>query len=323
MATQDEVFAAVRDHLRGVRRSGPDQIMAFCPFHENFRTPAFSMSLSRGVFFCFSCQAKGTLETFLRNVGASTGGYEVLFDELGKLKPEAHDPNRPRIHLNEPIPEAIMGLFEDIPVDLEQEGFTDETLRYFEVGVDYQHNRIVYPIRDHDGQLVGLSGRSPDTYSPMGKYKIYDKEFEDFGLPPRPPLNKKSLLWNYNRVFPGAFYRAQARIILVEGFKGVMWLHQHGFPETIAAMGSFLSDEQLWLLEHLGASVYLMFDNDQAGRRATEFAGRRLSRSLQTYVVEYPEEYKQPTDLPAEVLREVVQNASSWFSYIVQRSSKQ
>lgn len=316
MGNEEEVFAAVSQHLQGIRRSGPDHIMAFCPFHDNTRTPAFSMSLTKGLYLCFSCHEKGNLETFLRKVGGHTQGYEILFEELEKFKPAPHDPIRPELRRSEPIPEGLLGMFQDIPVDLENEGFTEETLSYFEVGVDYQHNRIVFPIRNHEGTLVGFSGRAPNGFLYGPRYKIYDKEYLDFGLPEQPPLNKKELIWNYNRVFPRVFYKPPGeQVILVEGFKGVMWLHQHGYPNTMAVMGSFISKEHVWLLEHLGASVYLMFDNDQAGRRATEFAGEVLSRSIPVFVVDYPEEFKQPTDLPPDVLHESIQQASNWFNW--------
>lgn len=69
MDVSSEVRLIADKHLVGIKSSGPDQIMAFCPFHDNKNTPAFTMNLSSGLYHCFSCGESGNLQMFLKKVG--------------------------------------------------------------------------------------------------------------------------------------------------------------------------------------------------------------------------------------------------------------
>lgn len=329
MEVTEDVYAIASRYLHKVKRSGPENIMAACPFHTGKHggtesTPSFTMSLTRGLYLCFSCKASGTLKKFLEEIGIAPlvleNQYGVVLKELENRPRVEHDPLRPNVLQNEPLPEALLGLFQYIPEELEKEGFTEETLNYFDVGVDKLHSRITYPLRDWRGNLVGISGRSR-TDDGYGKYKIYDNhEWRVFHLPPRAQLQKREIIWNYDRVFKEVYGKPRTPVVVVEGFKSVMWLHQNGFPHVVAVLGSFLSHEQLWLLEHLGQPVVLMFDNDAAGNKGLTYSVDRLGKSLQTFVAEFDSDFHQPTDLPPHFLQEVLQDPPNWASWAIQRS---
>lgn len=300
--THGDIRAIADRYLHGVKECGPDNIMALCPFHDNHNSPAFTLSLAKGVWFCFSCHAKGTLAQFLRAMGEGnlTERYGPLLEAIAHVEraPTARDPAATPskfLFRNDPLPDALLGLFDALPVELEEDGFREETLRYFEIGVDATHNRYTFPLRDVDGRLVGISGRSPRG-GPAPKYRVYDWEFRDFALPERHGLNKRELIWNYHRVCSRVFSGEATSVIVVEGFKAAMWLHQCGYPDVIALLGSFLSAEQAWLLEHLGVPLYVFLDDDKAGRDGTKRLGNLLIKSLPIYVAEYP---------PAEYLDDV------------------
>jgi DNA primase len=324
-ATSDTIYALAEEHLRGVKRSGPENIMAYCPFHQNTGTPAFTLSLTKGLYICFSCQEKGNFEMFLEKVaGLHADGHPIygpIAQSLARDTTDTPDPLRPNIGLNKPIPEALLGRFEYVHPVMERWGFDDETLTYFDVGFDNQNKRITFPLRDHAGSLVGISGRAVDDHV-FPKYKIYDSEFSRWDIPPRRTI-RGEILWNYNRVFDELFPQYHQWVVLVEGFKSTMWLHQArkegiDIPPAIALLGSYMSAEQQWLLEHLGAGVYVMTDNDKAGERAREIISGKLAKTLPTRVVFYPEH--QPTDVHKDDLKPILDNSIDYFVWQIQRS---
>lgn len=265
--------------------------MATCPFHTmvDYVSVTLSFNLVRGVFFCFSCKTKGNLRTFLRDLGQDTqwveANYGVLNERLEKLAPDVPEPLQPTTQ--EALPEALLGLFDQPPLPLIEEGFSEELLKALEVGIDSDHQRITFPIRDHQGRLMGISGRTLNPHAAQ-RYKVYSTEYAAWGLRPR-NTDKSHYLWNLHR-----FYKPRLKsmpddvpIVVTEGYKACLKVVENGHSTTCALQGSYLSPQQLWLLETLGCPVYLMLDNNAAGRNGTFYAGDKLSRSLPTFVVPY------------------------------------
>jgi DNA primase len=324
MNTQQSVLEIAQRYLRGAKKAGNDNLMAFCPFHDNVNTPAFTMSLSKGVWYCFSCHVKGNLRQFLTAMEVDPTTlrltYGGLLDELRSQGPApGHNPLQPGVVAQDPLDEAILGIFHECPVDLIDEGFTEETLLKFEVGFDRLHQRITFPIRDMEGNLVGISGRTViDAYP---RYKIYEDEYKDFEMLPR-HLEKK-YLWNAHLVYPEVFYKPRTRetyVVLVEGFKACMWLSQAGITNPMALLGSSMSEEQVWTLERLGAKVYIWLDNDLAGKSGCQKIGHRLSRSLDVYMVNYNE--PQPSDVPLEEVPKLIQSAEDYHLWATREENR-
>lgn len=328
MDIEQEVLALARKHLRRVSHSGPYDVMALCPFHRKAdgsmeRTPSFALSLSKGVYFCHACEESGNLYTLLRHLGHTRDDieydYRRLIDAASRNIPPDPDPLRPGIVSTEPIPEKLLGLFDYCPVSLEEAGFTEETLRRFDVGFDKEHMRITFPLRDIRGNLVGISGRS--VLSSSSRYKIYSSEYATWDMPPRKGWDKRTVLYNAHAVMPAVYYfTGTVEVFVVEGFKACMWLVQHGMTNTVALMGSYLSWEQKWILEAMGAVVYLFLDNDSSGHKGTEQAAQTLQRSIKVRIATYPQRLKnikaQPDDLTAEELQRVKDNAITFAEYI-------
>jgi len=332
MDISQEVYGIVHQYLRKVGRSGPENVMAICPFHlksdgSEESSPSFAMSLTSGLFFCHACQAKGNLYTFLRDIGMSRvvieHRYRDIIDQASRNIPPPPDPMRPGVFELEPIEEALLGIF-DTDYDLPGlNAFTTETLRHFDIGWDGWHNKVTFPMRDLKGKLVGISGRS--VYGDQWpKYKVYEEEYKVWGYPPRYDWDKGAVLWNANELYlsafgnnPGGFW-----VILVEGFKAAMWLWQCGCRNVCALLGSHLTEKQKWILERLGASVYVFLDNNEPGMRGASDAASRLSKSLRTYVMEYPErlledEDAQPDDLAPHEVHEQLARAPSYEQWLM------
>ncbi len=135
---------------------------------------------------------------------------------------------------------------------------------------DRFRDRIVFPIKDALGRVVGFSGRVVEGGTP--KY-LNSPESEVF--------KKSELLYGLDRA--RVAIRESGEVVVVEGYTDVMALHQEGVANAVAALGATLTTEQADALERLDArTVYLAFDADEAGQRAIlsgldQAVGRRLA----------------------------------------------
>lgn len=329
MDISDEIYSIATRYLYRVSRSGPYDIMAVCPFHRKAdgsqeRSPSFALSLTKGLYFCHACEEAGNLYTLLRHLDVSRDRierqYRDLINAASRNVPPAPNPLRPRVVEESPLPEGLLGLFDLCPIPLLEEGFEEQTLDRFEVGFDKDHRRITFPIRDIKGNLAGVSGRSVVGARP--RYKIYGEEYTAWGLPARQEWDKRTVLYNAHVVMPAVYYfTGRVDVFVVEGFKACMWLVQHGLTNTVALMGSYLSWEQQWLLEKMGAVVYLFLDNNEPGQKGTAKAAEALKRSIIFRIIQYPArlrhvEEAQPSDLTSVELNKVKENALTYAEWI-------
>ena len=312
-------------HLRKVKRSGNEDIMAICPFHRKEdgreeRDGSFAMNINNGLWYCHSCHARGNLYTFLRDVGIPRADiefhYKELLEEAEKYCPPPPDPLNPAEPTTIPLSESFLGFFDYCPELLLQEGFPMELLRRFDVGLDTKNSRVTFPLRDSRGKLIGISGRSLDGRHP--RYKVYDKEYLAFGLPER-KTEKRALLWNYHNVVIQLSFEpdpSERMVIVTEGFKAVMRVAQAGVWNVVGLLGSYMSLEQQWLLERFRCPILLMFDNDEAGRIGQLNAADRFIKTVpRVFAVQY--DAPQPSELTTHDIQAAIlnaQNAVTWLS---------
>lgn len=129
---------------------------------------------------------------------------------------------------------------------------------------DIFRNRIMFPIYDLDGQVVGFSGR------------IYNGENESKYTNSKESIifKKGLLLYNYHRAME--FSREKKEIIVVEGFMDVIRLFDIGIKNVVATMGTAITKEHTELLRKLSKNIVLCFDGDKAGEKATKSAVEAL-----------------------------------------------
>jgi DNA primase len=317
-----EVRQIADKYLEGVKSSGPEQIMSFCPFHENKNTPSFTMSLSKGLYHCFSCHESGNLQMFLKNVGVTWNiiqrQYKDVIEGTRSNAPNARhaDPfaKRREEEENRPLPEWLLGLFDKIVPDTWaiEEGLDPALLKKMDIGVDEKHGRITFPLRDLSGALVGISGRDY-TETSKAKYKVYDLEYKDFDLPQHHTF-KSHLLWNGHVVYPHLYYQKMP-IISVEGFKACMKVVQAGAFNTVAILGSLVSRQQRWQMERMASEVWLWHDNNEAGFRGTVLSG--MNFGLPVRVISYPDERQQPSDLSVEEIQLALQYSKDFTRWLL------
>lgn len=147
---------------------------------------------------------------------------------------------------------------------LTSKNFTNKDLKVsgllIEKGLDYSdlyYNRIMFPLYDLNGNVVGFSGRIYNIEDPS-KY-INTRE--------TPIFKKGELLYNYHRAKNEA--RKEGKIIIVEGFLDVIRAYTVGIYNVVATMGTAVTKTQAHLIKKMAKEVILCFDGDEAGAKAT------------------------------------------------------
>ena len=300
----DEVISS---HV-SLRRRGKT-LVGLCPFH-NEKTPSFTVYPDTRSFYCFGCGAGGDVISFVRRIenldyieavkavaqiaGMSMpeDGYD---DTLSKKRMRLLAANREAARFFNAClmdeknrfafdyflkrglsPNTIrkFGLgyapndWRKLIEHMRSKGFTEEELVLANLArrsekngrtscYDNFRNRVMFPIIDLRGNVIAFGGRVMDDSKP--KYINTSDTL----------VYKKS-----NGVFALNFAKNanENKLILVEGYMDVIALHQAGFGNAIACLGTAFTSEQANLLSRYADEVIICYDNDEAGRKATEKA---------------------------------------------------
>jgi hypothetical protein len=235
---------------------------------------------------------------------------EVIDSELNVIKPFLESQqrkfkiekdnffvNRDIFRAEYVLPEAILGVYEWCPTILVNDGFDPLLLQKMEVGYDKENNRIMYPLRDLYGNLAGFSGgltprskwRSSRKYMCTkaekradGKWidgdygSWFDERFPDYRC------ENHDFLWNFDSVYPRilAMSDPNATVYVVEGFKACLWMIQSGLENTVALMGSYISNGGKRCYTVSAAPLPCSYDSDDAGRKAALRVGKLLQRPM-------------------------------------------
>ena len=250
-----------------------------CPFH-NEKTPSLAINTDENYFYCFSCGKSGNIYKWLQytegltfnqaveKVAAITNsdlhGYvESESMAFYKLLNRINNPSKklvvPRTKLDI-IKDYQQRFVDELPQEWIDEGISPEELRKYEVRIDPTSNRIVYPVRDADFNLVGVKGRT---------------RFRDFKM-----LGIMKYM-NYHRIgvldfFTGAMQasphiKQSGEIIIFEGIKSVMKVDQWGYHNAVSAETSVLNNYQIELLVRLQVkNVVIAFDKDVGLKKIRE-----------------------------------------------------
>ena len=327
-----------------------------CPFH-NEKSPSFSVSRSKQMYYCFGCGAGGNVFTFLMEYENDTfpEAVKVLADRAGISLPEADESEEakreqskrsrllainkeaakyfyfqlrakqgePGLHYlrkrqltDETIHRFGLGYAnktaDDLVRYLKGKGYSEELIR--EAGLcntDEKHgmydkfwNRVMFPIEDINHRVIGFGGRVMGDGKP--KY---------LNSPETPIFDKSRNLYGLN------FARSSRKgnIILCEGYMDVIAMHQAGFNQAVASLGTAFTLGQAGLLKRYTKEVLLSYDSDGAGVKAALRAIGILKEAGLTGRVINLEPYKDPDEfiknLGAEVFQERIDNAENSFLF--------
>ncbi|MEK1691266.1 DNA primase [Staphylococcus aureus] len=148
----------------------------------------------------------------------------------------------------------------------------EENFSYY----DRFRNRIMFPLKNAQGRIVGYSGRTYTGQEP--KY---------LNSPETPIFQKRKLLYNLDKARKSI--RKLDEIVLLEGFMDVIKSDTAGLKNVVATMGTQLSDEHITFIRKLTSNITLMFDGDFAGSEATLKTGQKLlQQGLNVFVIQLP-----------------------------------
>ena len=288
-----------------LKRSGSNYV-GLCPFH-NEKTPSFSVSEQKKIFHCFGCGEGGDQISFImkkENLGFREAvvfladkyhielqEYRDTDNELKNKKNRCYSANKMAAQFyfnkmrgsrlaygylknrdidNRTITKYAIGYAEDswdsLYRFLSSKGYSDEELEEFNLIVktrkgnyiDRFRNRIMFPIIDSKSRVIAFGGRVLDDSLP--KY-LNTRDTVVF--------NKGHNLYNLNIISKES---ERKRIILVEGYMDVISLYQHGINYSVASLGTALTENQAELIKRFGDEVYICYDGDSAGIKATKRA---------------------------------------------------
>lgn len=312
-----------------------------CPFH-NEKSASFSVSPGKQMYYCFGCGAGGNVFTFIMNYENYTfaEAIKLLADRAGIALPEIEDSKEARekenrrktlLQINKEAatyfyyqlraPQGRVGLdylkgrqlsdetmnrfglgysnktSNDLCQYLRHKGYPDELIRESGVAVfnekygmsDKFWNRVMFPIQDVNHRVIGFGGRVMGEGEP--KY---------LNSPETPVFDKSRNLYGLN------FARTarQDNIILCEGYMDVIAMHQAGFTQAVASLGTAFTSGQANLLRRYTENVILSYDSDGAGVKAALRAIGILKEAGLTGKVLNLEPYKDPDEFMKNLGRE-------------------
>ena len=272
-----------------------------CPFH-NEKTPSFSVSEDKGFYHCFGCGEHGDIISFTmksENVDFKTAIKELA--DMAGLKVPDYKPKDQAVIAREESYVQITDraatiyqqkLFESAGAHaleyIKKRGFTDDMIKKYRIGYapknniisgtftnvkqdalittglvrhgdyglyDFFRDKLMFPIFNAHGQIVAFSGRSLDGSEP--KY-INTADTELF--------HKRQTIFGFNFARE-AIHRAN-RSIVVEGQIDAIQMQYHGFPETVAPLGTALTEDHIAILCKANRNITFCFDGDAAGQKA-------------------------------------------------------
>ncbi len=287
-----------------LKKSGRNYV-GLCPFHQE-KTPSFSVSEEKQIFHCFGCGVGGDLVNFLEKY-LKISRYDVLvmlekekgikliqrdkdfekkkkevdiilsinkkaltifFNNLFKTVEggEALKYLRKRNVSMETIKRFYLGYggkgWDTLAKELANQGFKEEDIKktglvyYSDTGKrDFFRNRLIFPIINQRGEVVGFGGRALDSSLPK-----YINSAENL------VFSKRRNLYGINVAREKIIQ--EKRVYIVEGYLDCIAMHQAGYTNTVATLGTALTEEQIRFLKGLTEEFYLIYDGDEAGKKA-------------------------------------------------------
>ena len=327
-----------------------------CPFH-NEKSPSFSVSGHKQIYYCFGCGAGGNVIRFIMNYENYTfqEAVKYLAERAGVTLPEvefteeARQKQSKRDKLLEINKEAARYFYYQLRTDRGKQGrdyfarreLSEETMKKFGLGYalktpndltlylknkgysddllveagisafderfglhDKFWNRVIFPIQDINHKVIGFGGRvmgdGTPKYLNSPETMVFDKSRNLYGL-------------NFART------SRAGNFILCEGYMDVIAMHQAGFTQAVASLGTAFTSGQASLLKRYTDEVLLSYDSDGAGTKAALRALEILKEAGLTGKIINLEPYKDPDEfmkhLGKEAFEERIKQAENSFLF--------
>lgn len=292
-----DIVSLISEYVN-LRRSGKN-FVGLCPFHQE-KTPSFTVSPERKMFYCFGCHAGGDAISFLMKMEKLTfpEAVDALARKLGIKVPQASEEARERKDLLLKVNELACSFYENCLHGPEgtkakeyllKRGVKEETQRLFRLGYapesrsfsEFMKNQGVSPDLLFKGGLITERGgkelfRNRLVFPIMdlrGKVIAFGGRALDDSLPKYLNTGQTYLFEKGRHLY--AIHLAKKQIseignaIVVEGYMDTIACHQAGFQNVVASLGTALTKDQVGLLSRFTKKVILAYDADPAGVMAT------------------------------------------------------
>ena len=294
-----------------------------CPFHKGDNDPSLSINPATNKWHCFGCGAGSSIFDWIQAYEGKTfpEALEQVCEIVGE-EPEEYVESETVAYLkqlkknykvnkeSERIQRTILDFTEDylnkfsdeLPQEWLDEDMTEEALRHYNIMIDPNANRIVYPVFDADGNFIGVKGRT----------RL--KEYKALGLAKYMNYNKVGVLdyfqgWQQSKIE----IKNRKSVIIFEGIKSCIKAYGWGIPNTVASETAALSDGQLKLLVKAGIpEVIFAWDNDERFQDIVTDTKINILRKFTKVSVVYdrrrllPELKMAPVDAGKEVFEQLL-----------------
>lgn len=354
--SRSDIVEVIGNYVK-LKRSGSGY-MGLCPFHSE-KSPSFSVNPARQMYKCFGCGVGGNVITFLMEYEnysfteamqhlAERAGIELPQKEMTAEQKKQESIRSTLLEINTKAARFFYAKLKSnqgkLGYDyLKGRGLSDETIVHFGLGYAgqggnelYQYlrqqgyhdnilketglfkmdergaydkfwNRVMFPIMDISNHVIGFGGRvmgdAKPKYLNSPETRIFDKSRNLFGL-------------NY------AKQGKRKNFILCEGYMDVIALHQAGFTNAVASLGTAFTQQQASLLRRYTDEVLLTYDSDGAGVKAALRAIPILRRVGINGKIVHMEPYKDPDEfikaLGAEEFEKRLENAQNSFFFEIE-----
>ena len=352
--SKNDIVDVISGYVR-LQKKG-SSYFGLCPFH-NEKSPSFSVSRQKQMYYCFGCGAGGNVFTFLMEYEnysflealkflADRAGVDLPEMEYSKEAKERADMKAVLLEINKlaaqyfyvqlksPQGEVAMRYLKDRQLDdatvkafglgysnkysddlyryLKSKGYKDDMImKAGLISVDERNgvydkfwNRVMFPILDVNNRVIGFGGRvmgdAKPKYLNSPETMIFDKSRNLYGL-------------NRARTSRKPYF------LLCEGYMDVISLHQAGFTNAVASLGTSLTAGHASLIKRYVNEVYLTYDSDEAGTKASLRAIPILKEVGITARIIRMEPYKDPDEfiknLGAEAFEERISKARNGFMF--------
>lgn len=358
--TANDIVDVVSEYVK-MDKKGKDYF-GLCPFHKE-KTPSFSVAPNKQIFYCFGCGKGGNVIQFIMNTEnlEYIEAVRLLADRARIQLPEGNDEEQiEKAKLKQSLMninlQAARYFFETLNSHqgeaareyLNKRGITENTIKKFGMGYssedrsalykylfnkgfdknellksglvlqsnsgnchDRFYGRVMFPIFDIRGNVIAFGGRVMDSSTP--KY---------VNSPETPVYNKGRHLYALNF----AKNSGEKRLIIVEGYMDVISLHQSGIINTVASLGTALTENQGRLLRKYAEEIIISYDSDTAGQSAAMRGLDILGNMGSTVKVLTVPEGKDPDDFirknGADAFKRLVNNSLSLAEYKIKRLMK-
>ena len=314
LKSRTDIYGIVSGYVK-LKKAGRNYT-GLCPFHKE-KTPSFTVDTSKQLYHCFGCGEGGDVINFIEKIEntefveaveflAKKVGYTLKYNFSGFSKESSKSKDR-LIELNEQAKKyfgyVLFNSKKGLPSlnYLKSRGFTEETLKEFEVGYspdswndfsnfakkrgykpeelikcglaieskkggseiyDRFRGRIMFPIQDIVGKTIGFGGRII-----QGASQAVGGKAKYINTPETKLYSKGK---NIYRLFQTKNQIVEKdEVLIVEGYTDVMALHQSGIRNAVASLGTALTPDQIKVLGRFTKNIVLVFDSDTAGMNAS------------------------------------------------------